>query len=245
MSGARAIAIVGVAGRFPGASDVGALWENIAQNRSAAREVADDRWPVPVSDIVAREPGRQADHAGSSRACLLDDFILDTPGVALPPEWLPRLGRLARVTLQVGVDAWRSAKGARNPERTGVILANIALPTDGASKIAEELFLGPTDRAVDAGVPPSAIEPWDAFPSALPAGLLARALGLGGGSFTLDAACASSLYAIHLACADLEARRLDAVLCGGVSIPQSLYTQVGFTQLQALSPSGRGRRWSS
>ena len=128
--------------------------------------------------------------------------------------------------------------GARNPERTSVILANIALPTDGASKVAEELFLDRADRAMDPGVRPPEIEPWDAFPSALPAGLLARALGLGGGSFTLDAACASSLYAIHLACADLEARRLDAVLCGGVSIPQSLYTQVGFTQLQALSPSG-------
>jgi acyl transferase domain-containing protein/3-hydroxymyristoyl/3-hydroxydecanoyl-(acyl carrier protein) dehydratase len=238
MSGARAIAIVGVAGRFPGASDVDALWENIAQNRSAAREVADDRWPAPVADVVSREPGRQPDRAGSSRACLLDDFTLDTSGLALPAEWFPRLSRIARVTLQVGADAWRSVKGTLDPERTGIILANIALPTDGASKLAEELFLGPADRAIDAAAVAPAIEPWDAFPSAIPAGLLARALGIGGGSFTLDAACASSLYAIHLACADLEARRLDAVLCGGVSIPQSVYTQVGFTQLQALSPSG-------
>lgn len=67
---------------------------------------------------------------------------------------------------------------------------------------------------------------------------MAKAMGLGKGSYTLDAACASSLYALHLGCLELEAGRLDAVLAGGISLPQSLYTQVGFTQLQALSPSG-------
>ena len=39
----------------------------------------------------------------------------------------------------------------------------------------------------------------------LPAGLLARALGLGGGCYTLDAACASSLYALKLAADELLA----------------------------------------
>jgi 3-oxoacyl-(acyl-carrier-protein) synthase/3-hydroxymyristoyl/3-hydroxydecanoyl-(acyl carrier protein) dehydratase len=68
---------------------------------------------------------------------------------------------------------------------------------------------------------------------------LAKALGLGGGSFTLDAACASSLYAVKLACDELRAGRADAMLAGGVSRPDCLYTQMGFTQLRALSPSGR------
>ena len=73
----------------------------------------------------------------------------------------------------------------------------------------------------------------------LPAGVLARALGLGGGSYTLDAACASSLYALALAAEELRAGRADAVLAGGVSRPDCLYTQMGFSQLRALSPSGR------
>jgi acyl transferase domain-containing protein/3-hydroxymyristoyl/3-hydroxydecanoyl-(acyl carrier protein) dehydratase len=238
MSGPRAIAIVGVAGRFPGAPNVSSLWENVVANRSAVREVTEQDWPVPVGDVIERGAGRRTDHAGSSRACLLDDFALDADGLALPPEWLPRLSRIARLTLQVGADAWRSTKGARVPERASVILANIALPTEGASRLAEELFFGPADLAIEGTPRLRETEPFDAFPSALPAGFLTRALGFGGGSFTLDAACASSLYAIHLACGDLEARRTDAVLCGGVSLPQSLYTQVGFTQLQALSPSG-------
>ena len=71
------------------------------------------------------------------------------------------------------------------------------------------------------------------------AALLATALGLGGGTYTLDAACASSLFAVKLACDALHAGKADAVLAGGVARPDTLYTQIGFTQLQALSRSGR------
>ncbi|HWL92222.1 MAG TPA: beta-ketoacyl synthase N-terminal-like domain-containing protein, partial [Phycisphaerae bacterium] len=75
--------------------------------------------------------------------------------------------------------------------------------------------------------------------TSLPAALLASALGLGAGAYTLDAACASSLYAIKLACDELRAGRANAMLAGGVSRPDCLYTQMGFTQLRALSKSGR------
>ncbi|MBR4329635.1 MAG: polyketide synthase, partial [Candidatus Riflebacteria bacterium] len=71
-----------------------------------------------------------------------------------------------------------------------------------------------------------------------PAGLLAAGLGLGGGCYTLDAACASSLYAIKLACEELISGRADAVLTGGASRPSSQFTQMGFSQLRALSKSG-------
>jgi acyl transferase domain-containing protein/3-hydroxymyristoyl/3-hydroxydecanoyl-(acyl carrier protein) dehydratase len=239
MSGRRSIAIVGAAGCFPGASSIDELWDCVVAGRAAAREVTEGRWRVPVSDVVAPSAGRQTDHAASSRACLLDEAVFDVSELDLPATWLPRLSRLARLTLRVGVTAWRSVATSTPRDRASIILANIALPTDGASRLAEELFLGPADAQIEGRPRVDDTEPLDAFPSAVPAGLLARVLGLGGGSFTLDAACASSLYAIHLACADLEAGRVDAVLCGGVSLPQSMYTQVGFTQLQALSRSGR------
>ena len=239
MNGPRSIAIVGAAGCFPGAPSIDALWESVVANRSAAREVTEERWCVPVVDVVASARDHATDRAANRWACLLDDSAFDGSGLDLPAGWLPRLSRLARLTLRVGIDAWRTATGSTRRERTSVILANIALPTDDASRLAEEIFLGPADTQIEGHPRVTATEPLDAFPSAVPAGLLARSLGLGGGSFTLDAACASSLYAIHLACADLEAGRVDAVLCGGVSLPHSLYTQVGFTQLQALSRSGR------
>jgi acyl transferase domain-containing protein/3-hydroxymyristoyl/3-hydroxydecanoyl-(acyl carrier protein) dehydratase len=55
----------------------------------------------------------------------------------------------------------------------------------------------------------------------------------------LDAACASSLYAIKLACDELLSGRADAMIAGGLARPDSLYTQMGFAQLRALSVTGR------
>ena len=76
------------------------------------------------------------------------------------------------------------------------------------------------------------------YVAGLPAGILAQALGLGGGNVTLDAACASSLYAIKLAVDELLSGRVDAMLSGGVSRPDPLFTQMGFSQLRALSKRG-------
>ncbi|MEL6179366.1 MAG: beta-ketoacyl synthase N-terminal-like domain-containing protein, partial [Myxococcota bacterium] len=89
------------------------------------------------------------------------------------------------------------------------------------------------------GTPPK--PPWalNRWVCGLPAGVLARALGLGGGHMTLDAACASSLYALGLAVDALQAHRADAMLTGGLSRPDALYTQMGFCQLRALSAKGR------
>ena len=88
-------------------------------------------------------------------------------------------------------------------------------------------------------LPHYATHPLNRYVAGLPAGLLAQALGLGGGTRTLDAACASSLYALKLACDELHAGRVDAMLAGGVSRPDSLYTQMGFAQLRALATTGR------
>jgi acyl transferase domain-containing protein/3-hydroxymyristoyl/3-hydroxydecanoyl-(acyl carrier protein) dehydratase len=92
------------------------------------------------------------------------------------------------------------------------------------------------------GIPaPAAVrsEPLNAFPAGLPASVVAGALGLGGVAYTLDAACGSSLYALKLAIDELRSGRADAMLSGGVSRPDALYTQMGFSQLRALSLRGR------
>ena len=75
------------------------------------------------------------------------------------------------------------------------------------------------------------------YSTGLPAALVARGLGFGLGGYALDAACASSLYALKLACDELLAGRADAMIAGGLSRPDSLYTQMGFAQLRALSPT--------
>jgi acyl transferase domain-containing protein/3-hydroxymyristoyl/3-hydroxydecanoyl-(acyl carrier protein) dehydratase len=231
------IAIVAAAGRFPGAPDLDALWALVAGRRSAVREVPADRWPVPRADVLSTARG-VPDRTVSALACVLDPFTPDLAGLAMDPARVASLDVLHQLVLAVGGSLWRSLARKPDPARTGVILANIALPTDATSALARTALLDPVLARQGLVAPARAVDPLESAAVALPAGLLAEALGLTGGSYTLDAACASSLYALHLACADLEAGRLDAVIAGGASRPQQLYTQVGFSQLQALSPTG-------
>ena len=235
------IAVVGMAGIFPGAFDADAFWTNILSKFDATIDVPDHRWIEPVGRVVRPEPA--IDRAVSRRGCLIEGFRFDPSGYRVAPELLTGLDPAHHLALHAGREALSRPEPLRlNKKRTGVILAAIALPTDASSAITRELFTGIFEQRLFGRhrfEPPSRIQCAAARVTAFPAALLARALGLEGGSTTLDAACASSLVAVKLACDALHARRLDAVLAGGVSRPDCLYTQIGFSQLRALSPSGR------
>lgn len=238
-----AIAICAAAARFPGAADLQGLWDLVISRRSAVREIPEGRWPVDPQAMHAGKLG-VPDLAASLRGCFLDPVALD-PAIRIPGVALDRLDEVHRLALQVGVEAFGAAKmDGVDRRRVGVVLANIALPTETASADTRaqlgaafaERATGYSDSFVPAG---ERQQPIERHTLALPAALVAKALGAGGVTTTLDAACASSLYAIQLACMELESGRADAMLAGGVCRPQSIYTQVGFSQLQALSPSGR------
>ena len=182
-----------------------------------------------------------ADRIYARRAGLLLDIELDVDELAIDADLLDRLDPMFRVALRAAQMAMADGlPETLNRDRTGVIFGNIVLPTDATSAMAlETLGRSFAERLGQVGPAPDATEPLNRYVAGLPAGLVAQALGLRGGSYTLDAACASSLYALKLACDELASGRADAMLTGGVSRPSSLYTQMGFSQLRALSPSGR------
>ena len=235
------VAIVGLGGVFPGAANLGEFRKNVREGRSASKEIPVDRWPFPPRKVYAPEVGR-LDHVYSLHACLVEDFNFNPQGFEIDADWLLRLDPQNHFLLQAGRQAFLDAvTGPLDLARVGVIMGNIALPTDGATAITLNILGSALAEKVTGRA--FAIKPGRAFPvnryvTGLPAGVLARSLGLGGGSYTLDAACASSLYALKLAADELLSGRADAMLAGGLSRPDCLYTQMGFSQLRALSASG-------
>ena len=239
------IAIVSMAGLLPGADSLDAFWDNLVHKRDACRVVGKDRWQVEPTQMTTS--GLQPDKAVSQVACLLNpdmDYCFD--GLDLVADLVHDLDPLHRIVLHAGREAFFGARhSAINRQRTGVILAAIALPTDASSRIAEKILGSHLERHLfgsrtgDRAPTLTRNQCLAGRMTGYPAALLAQGLGLGNGTFTLDAACASSLVAFKLACNALSQHRADAMLVGGVSRPDCLYTQVGFSQLRALSPSGR------
>lgn len=239
------IAVVGLGGVFPGAPSVEALWEVVEAGRDCSSEPPPARWLLtPEAAFDARRG--QADRVYSKRACFLRDFSFDPTGLRLAPELFASMDPSVHLAVHAGRQAWLAAITSNiDPARVGVVLGNIVLPTSASAAMSDWVLGRRFEREVyrEAGVelpaegrvPVPAINRWVA---GLPAAVLARALGLGAGHFTLDAACASSLFALELAIDALQSGRADAMLTGGLSRPDSLYTQMGFSQLGALSPSG-------
>ncbi len=68
------IAIVGMGGVFPGASDINIFWNNILNKIDTANEVPEHRWIVKPDAMY--HPFPMPDKVLSKRACLIDDNIL-------------------------------------------------------------------------------------------------------------------------------------------------------------------------
>ncbi len=234
------VAIVGIGGIFPRSPDPGRFWANVEAGLAATREVPPGRWLLEPADAHDPRVGL-ADHVYSTRGCFVEGFRLDPEGLDVDPGLLGRLDPMFHLALHAGRAAWRDAvTGPVDRSRVGVVFGNIVLPTETASAIARSTLGRTFEESVgfESGPPDEPFEPLNTRVAGLPAGLLAQALGLGGGAYTIDAACASSLYALKLAADELTSGRADAMLTGGLSRPDPLYTQMGFSQLRALSPSG-------
>ncbi|MCP3899523.1 MAG: beta-ketoacyl synthase, partial [Desulfobacteraceae bacterium] len=225
------IAIVSISGVFPGADNLDLFLKNIQNKKESIIEIPEDRWILPKSLAVSKN--YLPDTAFCSKAGLITDFSFDPKGFLIDQDLLINLDPTHQLALHTGRQALENCY--TNDEilkRTGVILASISLPTEKSSMLSFEI-INNKKREINfkQGLSSQVLS--------FPAGILARALGLKGGSYTLDAACASSLFSIKLACDELLQNNTDMMLAGGVSRPDSLYTQIGFSQLQALSPSGK------
>ena len=76
------------------------------------------------------------------------------------------------------------------------------------------------------------------------AGRIANRLDLQGTNCVVDAACASSLSALHLASLELAANRADVVVTGGIDTFNDIFMYMCFSKTPALSPTGDARPFS-
>ncbi len=243
MKRGKSVAIVGVGGVFPKSPTLDHFWQNIVGNVDTSSAPPAGRWLLEPAELYSPDVAA-ADKIYSKKACFLDneDNIRSIDGLDIDGDFLAELDPMFRLLLRVGSQAYADAHTTElDKSRTGVIIGNLALPSEKSSAMARD-FLGRTFAekllGPEAENPSLNVAPINRYVAGLPAGLLAKALGLGGTCYTLDAACASSLYAIKLAVDELLSGRADAMLTGGLSRPDSLYTQMGFSQLRALSPNG-------
>ncbi len=244
MSDPCPIAIVGRGCILPGAASAGELWRALQTKDDLLSRPPPGAWPIDSALVTLDSSGKRwSDRGGHVR-----DFSFDPYGYAVDAEELLQADPCVHWVLHAARSALQEAghDPARGHRRIGAILGHLSLPLRAQGRLAVGLWLQRWAQAQ--GRPELAQRATGPFPaafnrymSALPSRMLARAFQLEGAAFTLDAACASSLYALKLACDALADGRADLMLAGAVCGTDPMFLHIGFRALNALSPTGQSR----
>lgn len=225
------IAIVGRACVLPGALNPAQLWQAVAEGRDLISSVDPGRWGLEPNAVLCTAEQWKPDYTWSNRGGYVRQFdsVWNPEGFAVPATELAGLDPLFHWTLHCARAALAEAKSV-DRAAVGAIFGNLGFPSEGMAAYAQSVWTGHGEvdrrnRHISGGC----------------AELLSQALQLGRGSFCLDAACASSLYAIKLACDRLHDGEADLMLAGAVQRADDLFLHLGFSALNALSRSGRSR----
>lgn len=247
MTGFRPIAIVGQACVLPGAHSPEQLWTGVLAGRDLISRATEATWQVADKRRLMRTDAGApaAEKIPTDRGGYVTGFekVFAPAAHRLEREMVAGLDPLFQWLLHTGREAMNAA-GVDTTQRLrgGAIIGNLSYPTYALNAVATavwaEALLG-KERVRAAGL--ASPDRLNRFMSGLPVNLLCESLQLTRGGFMVDAACASSLYAIKFACDWLASGRADVMLAGGVSRVHGLTIHAGFTTLQALSPSGRSR----
>ena len=238
------IAIVGRSCVLPGALTPEALFEAARDGVVLVRAAPEGAWRLD-SDRLIREgsPGTGTEYVVSNRGGYVTGFdeVFDATRFATRIEAPERLDVLTQWLLHCAGVALAEAGVIEPPPRSGLIIGNLSYPTVEHTRFVEDYWLGAGRGAPLRGRAGVSSDARNRFSSGYPAHIVADAFGLTGDAFALDAACASSLYALEIACRRLQDGEADLMLAGGVARADPLFIHLGFTALQALSPSGRSR----
>jgi len=249
------IAIIGMGCLFPRAHGLKAYWRLIRGSEDGVTEVPATHWSL--EDYFDPHPGR-ADLTYCRRGAFLSPTDFDPTEFGIPPTILEATDTAQLLGLVVAKaaldDAGYGADRDFDRARTSVLLGvtgtqELVIPLGArlghpmwrramrAAGVSEDVVQTVIGTMADAYVP------WqeNSFPGLLGnvvAGRIANRLNLRGTNCVVDAACASSLSAVHLALLELGSGRTDMVVSGGVDALNDIFMFMCFSKTQALSPTG-------
>ncbi|MEU3054376.1 type I polyketide synthase [Streptomyces griseus] len=229
-SGGGPIAIIGMAARFPGASDVDGFWDAILAGREAIRDLDDEELlRAGVDPEWLKDPDYVKAAASIDDVDRFDAAFFDISGreaAAMDPQH--------RVFLETCWHALENA-GIGTPAGAGAPVGVFA----GSGGVLTSYLPEVLENAGRPADPTASLEQLGSDKDFL-ATRVSYKLNLTGPGLTVQTACSTSLVAVHLACQSLLRGECEAALAGGVNIR---IPTVGHWHRRGgiLSPDGRCR----
>ncbi|MGM0394680.1 MAG: beta-ketoacyl synthase N-terminal-like domain-containing protein, partial [Thermodesulfobacteriota bacterium] len=257
------IAIIGMGCIFPGSINLKAYWHLLFNGLDAIQEIpADTHWPVEnYFDADASRP----DHVYCSRGGFLPKINFDPTSFGMPPNNISATDTAQLLGLVVAKMALEDAGYPKDHPFLNSAKVNVILGVTGTQELViplgARLGFPFWEQALDAaGISAeqkqvvcrqiqSSYVSWqeNSFPGLLGnvvAGRIANRFNLSGTNSVSDAACASSLSALHSAVMELAAGKCDMSITGGVDCLNDIFMHMCFAKTGVLSHSSDARPFS-
>ena len=227
------IAIVGMAGCFPGAPDLPSFWQLLCEGREGLRR-------LDLQELMARgrDPADvQAPEFVPVHGVLdgFDQFDADFFGYRLREA--EAIDPQQRLFLEV---AWHALEDAGYDPAAAPGAVGVFAGAGSSHYLYEQLHRNPAALA--------RVGAFQAHYSNQPDHLAARVaykLNLSGVAVAVQSACSTSLVAVHLACQHLLTGACDMALAGGVSITLPRFWGYRHEEGMILSPDGHCRTFDA
>jgi len=228
----ESIAIIGMAGRFPGARDLDELWANLRGGVDSIRDLTDGDLRESGLDPATLPP-----HYVKSAAVIDDVELFDAGFFNFSAREAEILDPQSRVFLECSWQALESAGYASEsyPGWVGVF-GGVSLPAYLMSNLLNN---------------PAVIGSVDSFQILLAndrdyfATRVAYKLDLRGPALNVQTACSTSLVAVHLACQSLLSYQCTLALAGGIRIAVPQKSGYFAPEGGIFSPDGRCRAFDA
>ena len=236
------VAIIGMACIYPGAKNIEEFWGNILAGKDCVTEVPDERWN---KELYYDANSTDGDKTPSKWGGFIPRIDFDPVAFGIPPQSLAAIDPTQLLSLLVAKQALENA-GYNNKDFNAEDVS-VIIGAEGGNDLANNYgfrslfrqFFGEMPAELDDALPKLTE---DSFPGVLAnviSGRITNRLNLGGRNYTVDAACASSLAAIDLACQELILEKSDMVLAGAADLHNGINDYLMFSSTHALSKTGR------
>jgi len=252
------VAIIGIGCLFPKAENLGAYWANIKNRVDGITDIPKTHWDP--DDYYDHDLGAK-DRTCARRGGFLSPVEFNPLEFGISPRDIEAIDTTQLLGLLIAREALEDAGYGRKRQfdrsRTSVILGvtgALELVISLGARLGHPLWRRALKEAgIDEATTEDVVERlgdsyvgWqeNSFPGLLGnvvAGRIANQLDLGGTNCVVDAACASSLSALHLASLELAAGRSDMVVTGGLDTFNHIFMYTCFSKTFALSQAGDAR----
>ncbi|WP_081718042.1 MULTISPECIES: type I polyketide synthase [unclassified Paenibacillus] len=219
------IAIVGMACRFPQADHYTTFWDNLANGVDSIKEIPPDRWDV--SKFYSQDI--EAPNKSIGKWCgLLDNvYSFDHRFFSISPREAKNMDPQQRIMLEV---SWQCI------EDSGISLQR--LQNQVTSVYAGVMTVDHRQMASHPELETDSYACLGNYESIL-ANRISYVMDLKGASITVNAACASSLVAVHEAKLALQRKECNYALAACVNLNLHPWKFISFSKSRMLSPDGR------